>query len=149
MATVYKILSPCLKECYVGSTIDEKERWREHKKNRNECCSRILFEKYGVENCKFVVMEVCPIEEKRVKEQWWMDHSVGVVNKQGAFRTDEEHKMINRECVKVYRDNHIEERRAYGRTHHAENRDSRNEKSRAYYQANRERILAQKLAKKR
>lgn len=146
---MYKILSPDLKECYVGSTIDEKERWREHKKNRNNCCSRILFEKYGVENCKFVVMEVCPIEEKRVKEQWWMDHSVGVVNKQGAFRTDEEHKIISRECVKVYRNNHIEERRAYGRTYHSENRDSRNEKSRAYYQANREKILAQKLAKKK
>ena len=147
---MYKILSPCLKECYVGSTIQVvEERWREHKKNRNDCRSKLLFEKYGIEKCKFIVMEVCPVEEKRIKEQWWIDHSIGVVNKQGAFRTDEEHKIINRECVKVYRNNHLEEQKAYSKTHHAENRDRNNAKSRAYYQANREKILAHKLSKKK
>lgn len=107
MATVYKILSPCLQECYVGSTTQVVEyRWNKHKNDRNNCRSKVLFETYGVDNCKFVVLEVCPIEEKRVKEQWWMDHSVGLVNKQDAvFNMKKANRLFydkNKERIKQY-----------------------------------------------
>lgn len=96
MATIYKILSPCLQECYVGSTIHKVEyRWTKHR-GAKDCTSNILFEKYGMDNCKFIVMEVCLIAEKRIKEQWWLDHSVGVVNKYGVIRSQEKKKAIQK-----------------------------------------------------
>ena len=92
MICIYKILSPDLKECYVGSTTDFEDRKRKHKKKSNKCYSRILFEKYGFDNCKFVVLEQCTKEELKVKEQWWMDHSVRLVNNKDAFTTEEKTK---------------------------------------------------------
>ena len=80
---VYKILSPDLQECYVGSSNHYKSRISYHKKSLS-CSCRILFEKYGFDNCKFVVLEQCTKEELKVKEQWWMEHSVGLVNSRNA-----------------------------------------------------------------
>ena len=96
MATVYKILSPDLTECYVGSTTTTMEvRRRSHLSKCNKTASRILFERYGEESCKFIVLEVCPLEERRIKEQWWLEHSVGTVNTNNAFVSPEYWKDYN------------------------------------------------------
>jgi group I intron endonuclease len=92
MICVYKILSPDLKECYVGSTTDFVERQIKHKVPTNDCASKILFNKYGLDNCPFVVLEQCTKEELRKKEQWWQDHSVGLVNFRNALLTKEQRK---------------------------------------------------------
>ena len=102
MICVYKILSPDLQECYVGSTTNYTKRKSKHKKNK-DCTSEILFEKYGFDNCKFVVLEQCTKEELKNKEQWWMDHSVGLVNTKRAFITKEERKEQQKEQQKEYR----------------------------------------------
>ena len=117
MATVYKILSPCLKECYVGSTTQKvEERWSNHRSDK--ISSSILFERYG-DNCKFVVLEVCPLEERREKEQWWLDHSVGTVNERKANRTKEdlrawwkEHREANRDKINARKKEYYEARKA-------------------------------------
>ena len=98
-----------------------------HKRMRNGCSSKLLFEKYGYENCSYVVLEVCPLEEKRTKEQWWLDHSVGAVNERKAFRTEDEH---------------IEQKKA----HYEANRERILARTKAYNEANKERISAQKKA---
>jgi predicted GIY-YIG superfamily endonuclease len=85
MICVYKILSPDLQECYVGSTTDYNKRIANHKLMIRPCTSKILLEKYGFDNCKFVVLEQCTKEERKIKEQWWQDHSVGLVNKRNAI----------------------------------------------------------------
>ena len=167
MATIYKILSPCLKECYVGSTTrDANVRWLDHKiadrNGCNHCRSRILFEKYGMDNCKFVVLEVCPLEERFIKEQWWMDHSVGLVNYKDA--------IASKDTIKAYRETHAEEiriqRKAYNDAHARENleysrrynethkdirqayanSEERKEKLRVWNEANKERVIAYKKA---
>jgi hypothetical protein len=65
-------------------------RWCSHKGRCNKTASQVLFDKYGIENCNLVELEVCPLEERRIKEQWWMDHSVGAVNKHKAYISEEE-----------------------------------------------------------
>lgn len=144
MATIYKILSPCLQECYVGSTIQRVEkRWIHHRCKNNETTSKKLFNTYGVQNCKFVVMEVCPIEERKEKEQWWIDHSVGVVNRCGT--------IINVEAriayLKEYTIAHREEKNEREKQHYEVNREKILAKQKAYYEANRERILKRQKAK--
>jgi len=131
MATVYKYLSPDLQECYVGSTTDEDNRKSRHKSNLNNTASKLIFEKYGYDNCPYVVLEVCPLEEKRTKEQWWLDHSVGAVNDRKALRTEDER---------------IEQKKAHNKAYKKANKERILAQKKAYNEANKERILAQKKA---
>ena len=140
MATVYKILSPCLKECYVGSTTMEVERrWWHHRSKSNETSSSILFEKYG-DDCKFVVLEMCPLEDQFIKEQWWLDHSVGTVNKRNANRTKEDHK----ECNKKYYEANTDKIKAHTKEYYEANSDRIKARMKEYYEANIDRIKAYK-----
>jgi len=136
MAIVYKYLSPDLTECYVGSTRSEDARKRKHKCIKsNTCASKLLFEKHGYDNCSYVILEICPLEEQRVKEQWWLKHSVGVVNQRDALLTDEAylekiklkniaycetHREHLRAVSKAYGETHREERKAYREAHKEE-----------------------------
>ena len=138
MATVYKYLSPDLQECYVGSTTDEDRRKSRHKYGSNTT-SELLFEKYGYDNCSYVVLEVCPLEERRIKEQWWLDHSVGAVNKNKAFLTDAKaynkaYKKANKERIlaqkKAYRKAHKEEAKAYRKAYDEAHREEINARQR-------------------
>jgi valyl-tRNA synthetase len=72
-----------------------EQRLTMHKSRANKTASRILLERYG-EDCKIVVLEVCPLEERRIKEQWWMDHSVGAVNYNKAYITKEDKRAYNK-----------------------------------------------------
>ena len=96
-------MSPCLMECYVGSTSKKVEqRWSNHRSAN--ISSSILFEKYGYDNCKFIVLEICPLEERREKEQWWLEHSVGTVNERKANRTKEDLAEDLKKGKKKYRE---------------------------------------------
>lgn len=131
MATIYKISSPCLQECYVGSTKNNVERrWLQHKNKKNDTKSKILIEKYGVDNCKFMVIEECQIEEQHIREQWWLDNSIGVVNKKNAIGSIERTKYVtnlwreaNKEKLKqqykVWSEVNKEKRNQAKRTHRA------------------------------
>ena len=125
MICVYKILSPDLQECYVGSTTDFEYRISGHKCNANTCTSKILFEKYGFDNCKFVVLEQCTEEELKVKEQWWMDHSVGLVN-----------------CMRATFDKEIDDdkRRARHRASYQKNKESGRQRVKEWREANKEKV---------
>ena len=147
MATIYKILSPCLQECYVGSTIQRVEkRWTDHKSNRYS--SSILFKNYGYDNCKFVVLEVCPLEEQLYKEQWWIDHSVGAVNMLLAFQpeTRENYDKIRYETqkeerlaqAKEYYEKNKEEKKAYGKAYYERNKEEKKAYAKAQYEKNKE-----------
>lgn len=106
MATIYKILSPCLQECYVGSTTQPiQRRWSCHICNSNKTASKVLFEKYGSDNCKIVILEVCELEEQLSKEQWWIDHSVGVVNYRNTIHDaksyNKKYAEDNKEAIRI------------------------------------------------
>ena len=160
MATVYKYLSPDLQECYVGSTTDEDRRKGEHKCASNDCSSKLLFEKYGYDNCPYVVLEVCPLEEKRIKEQWWLDHAVGAVNDRKAFLTEDErieqkkaYKKANKEQIKarmkVYREEIKEQKKAYTKAYYEEHKEQAKARDKAYRKAHREEINARQRERRK
>lgn len=117
MSVVYKYLSPDLKECYVGSTAYECKRKSNHKHMRGKCSSKLLFEKYGYDNCSYVVLEICSLEEQHTKEQWWLDHAVGAVNQKKAFRTEEqrleEQRVYKSIYAPLYYENNKDKKKAY------------------------------------
>jgi len=139
MATVYKYLSPDLQECYVGSTTDEDRRKSRHKCGSNTT-SELLFEKYGYDNCSYVVLEVCPLEERRIKEQWWLDHSVGAVNKNKAFLTEDEKFEQEKARKKTHYEANKELYLDRVKGHYEANKEQKKAYAKAYREAHRERI---------
>ena len=140
MITIYKILSPDLQECYVGSSKDFLHRIAVHKQytyQNSPCRSMVLFEKYGFDNCSFVIVEQCESTKRIEKEQWWLDHSVGCVNRNNPI------KLSFRELHAKKK----EQEKITNKAYRERNTDEIAEKKRQYYEKNKEKIL--EMAKQR
>jgi len=88
---VYKIFCPSdpNSDAYVGSTDNFKKRAEGHKSVHNSCCSKKLFSKYGVESCIMILLETVIYQEKwelKHREQFWMDKTPNLINRNGAIR---------------------------------------------------------------
>lgn len=73
MAHIYKIHNIITGDCYIGSSVNLKERWKRHKKDlrKGKHHSIILqraWNKYGEENFELKELEICSEEETREKE---------------------------------------------------------------------------------
>lgn len=119
----------------MGSTTTRIEtRWINHRSDHSR--SSILFEKHGYDNCKFIVLEVCPLEERLEKEQWWLDHSVGVVNKYDAIYNTEKRRINS----KAWREANNKRLTAYHTVYREENKEKIKETVKLYHEANKEKI---------
>lgn len=72
---IYKIENTINKKCYIGQSTDIKRRWKQHKnynKNFKDYPLYRSFEKYGIKNFKFTVLEyVENFEELTDRENFW------------------------------------------------------------------------------
>lgn len=71
MIGIYKITNLQNGHCYIGQSVDIARRWSEHKTNSKGGCKYPLylaFQKYGLDNFSFEVLEECKIEELDLKE---------------------------------------------------------------------------------
>ena len=71
--SIYRIENIVNKNCYIGSTVDSKRRWQEHRKKlrKGTHTSFILqaaWDKYGEESFKFQVLFFCPEEVRTFYE---------------------------------------------------------------------------------
>lgn len=68
---VYSIINPS-NSIYIGSSSNIKNRWSAYKKCQQ---SRIQdsFNKYGIENHTFEIIEECQFDELRCRERYWQD----------------------------------------------------------------------------
>lgn len=76
---IYKITNKINGKCYIGQSVNIKERWRKHrtvaKRNSGKDCHKPLYcaiRKYGVENFSFEILEECSKEELNDKEIYWI-----------------------------------------------------------------------------
>jgi len=142
MICVYKILSPDLQECYVGSTINFNRRVSEHKR-KNECRSKVLFDKYGFDNCSFVILEQCSKAQLLEKEQWWLEHSFGTVNNNNPIGLeDKKYREANKEKItetaRKYREENKEKVAECRKKYCEANKEKVAESHKKYYEANKE-----------
>jgi len=95
----------CIEDCnglkYVGSTIQTlKKRFSEHKR-KNTCSSR----KLELKNSKIYQLEECDECERKIREQYWIDHT-NCVNQLNTIHYPKEHyqktKQRKLEYVKQY-----------------------------------------------
>ena len=102
----YKIVCPG-DEVYVGSTkFILNKRWSDHKShhrnNISTYTSKILFDKYGIENCKIELIETRECEEKeRYRIEGEYIRSIpNCVNEIVSGRTKQEYYEDNKEQIK-------------------------------------------------
>jgi len=108
---IYKIVDVGYNDCYIGSTTEKLSQrmvrhracykmWKAGKRSGN-MSSFILFEKYGVENCKIELITEFPRENKIQLEREEGRYIKGetCVNKCVAGRTKKEYKEEHREAI--------------------------------------------------
>ena len=72
MIGIYKITNKINKKCYIGQSINIKERFYGHKSSENNVYLRNAFKKYGIDNFIFEVIEECKREELNQKEIYYI-----------------------------------------------------------------------------
>jgi hypothetical protein len=174
---IYKIIADNdeTKMPYIGSSTQKllSARMKNHRddykafkdgKKTSFTASFILFDEFGIQNCKIVLLQsyqVSSKDELRAREQEWID-KIPNCNKYKAFRTEEQKKeyqrnydkqyaIDNREKIlkqkKVYAEEHKEERAEYYTKWRADNREKLLEDKKADYQKNKEKYLTLKAVK--
>lgn len=77
MIGVYKITNNLNHKCYIGISTDIESRWEQHKNpyNWNRESSKLLykaFQKYGLENFSFDIIEQCEVSQLGEKEEFYI-----------------------------------------------------------------------------
>lgn len=134
---IYKIWSHLGDKIYIGSTTKEylSQRMDTHRSKykckTNNTKSIILFDEYGLDNCKIELLEAkeCNTKDELLKLEGKYIRELECVNKCISGRTRKEHYQDNKEQI-------LEDKKQY----HIENREKRCEKQREYYKNNKEKI---------
>ena len=111
---IYKIESHLGPKIYIGSTTKEylSQRMDTHRsgyknwKNGlpNKTASFELFDEYGLENCKIVLLEVypCNIYDERAAREAYYIKTLECINYNIPGRTRQEYKVDNKDIIKEY-----------------------------------------------
>jgi hypothetical protein len=137
---VYKIVPTVEHEdgdVYYGSTTKKylSQRFDQHrskfKHNSNSCKSKILFQKYGVENCIIVLLELVEAKSRDEMESVEAKYIINnlCVNKNIPLRTNKQYHIENKE---QYDD--------YYKQYRLDNKEAIDEKSKQYYIDNKEQL---------
>ncbi len=136
---IYKIIDIGGNMCYIGSTTKDflSKRMTEHRNHYSQwkigkagnVSAFLIFDTYGVENCRIELIELCPCnsrDELHQREGHYI-RTLLCVNKLIAGRTKQEYRADTMDKIIEYR---------------TENREEINTNQRAYFQKNKEVILA-------
>ena len=77
MIGIYKITNNLNKHSYIGQSVRIEHRWQEHKSHYNwqresKKPLYLAFQKYGIENFTFEVLEECEREKLSEREKYWI-----------------------------------------------------------------------------
>lgn len=149
---VYKIICLLSDDVYVGSTLDSlKNRFYKHKKNKNVRTSiKPLFDKYGVENFKILLIKSYQVVDRKhleVYEQLWIN-KIRCINKNCSFNIKRyskdffygKYKEKILKYQKKYRGENKENIIDYKKIYYQENKEKINKKQSEYYKKNKEDI---------
>ena len=95
---IYKIIDNTNDNLYIGSTTQSlKNRLKCHR-NKKKCSSYQI-----IENGDYIIAEIekCDVENRRYREQYWIDNSENCVNKIRAYQTKEQRKEEKRQNDKI------------------------------------------------
>ena len=152
---IYKIVDVGYNKCYIGSTCESlSKRMERHRKcyklyqhnGKVDTRARLLFEEFGVENCKIELIEnyACESKEELLRKEGQFIQCMECVNKCVAGRTPQEYKQQHKEHYKQLQKERYEKNknvikqtaRDYWHTH----KEERHEYQKQHYQQNKNEI---------
>ena len=69
---IYKITNKINGKSYIGLSSNIEERFKKHRQMQGEKILYSAFEKYGIENFEFSVLEYCLLEQLSEREKYWI-----------------------------------------------------------------------------
>ena len=97
---IYKLWSPQGEEIYIGSTTNTlAKRKGEHKQENYDCCSKILFEKYGDVRIELIEEYPCKNKMELNRREGHHIRNTDCVNKCVAGRTNKEWREDNKDVI--------------------------------------------------
>jgi hypothetical protein len=143
---IYKIeaLNGGEEDIYIGSTTQKylSSRMNQHRssytKKQNICKSHLLFDKYGVENCNIVLLEMVNANNKmelHQRESYYIK-LLKCVNKYIPLRTKKDYRLDNKDKKKEYDEVNKEKIKEYKKEYYKANKDKIKDRSKDYYEAN-------------
>ena len=132
-AKIYKLWSPQGNEIYIGSTVNALERRKLQHKQKKDCCSKLLFEKY--DDVRIEIIEIYPCENKMELNRREGEHirNNNCINKRIEGRTKKEYLEDNKEKIK-------EEKKEYYENNKEKRKEQMKEYNKEYKQNNKEKI---------
>jgi group I intron endonuclease len=108
---IYQIKTPSGKK-YIGKSVDINQRWQKHKyiaktNSEDKSAIHLALQKYGVENCEFLVLEECEAHELGIKENIYINKENTLYpNGYNLVNTIDEYKKISDVTRKNLSDSH-------------------------------------------
>ena len=156
---IYKIVDANEEMVYVGSTVNTLARRMAHHRatykydkyrDENYVSSHDIFDKYGVENCKILLLENYPCngKEELLKREGEYIRQLNCVNKTIPNRTRDEWRENNKEKIaerhKIYYENNKEKITEQHKIWCDSNKEQIKEYNRIYREKNKEQIKKNK-----
>lgn len=142
---IYKITDNAYTKCYIGSTCEKylsnrmgghRVHYKAYKNGKRHLTSSfLLFDEFGVENCKIELIEIYPCNSKQelnAREGFYIKN-IDCINKCIPGRTGREYREANKNKIK-------EQKRKYREA----NKNKIKDQKRKYYEANKDKIKEQK-----
>ncbi len=142
---IYKITDNAYTKCYYGSSISTlPQRWHKHKtsykrylnnEDKRYMTSFIIFEEFGIENCKIELVELFQCDSK-----------IELEKKEGEYIKNNEcvNKIIAGRTQKEYREDNKEQLKEYSKKYREENKEKLKEQKKEYQEKNKEIIKEKK-----
>ncbi len=141
-AKIYKIVDANEEMVYVGSTIKTlSQRMSNHRaayKNKRFVSSHTIFDKYGMENCKILLLENYPCnsrDELNKREGEYINQLV-CVNKLVAGRNKKEWYEDNKEHIREYKKAYVDANKEHIQEYRDANKEHKKEYNKMYREKN-------------
>ena len=152
---IYKIVSPDFEKCYIGSTTEPlSKRMERHRKlyktyletGNVDTRVRLIFDEYGIENCKILLIQNYPCESKEelLRKEGEYIQAMQCVNKCVAGRTPAEYKELYKDYFKQKRQEYYDKNKEYILNRNSEYKQQHKEqidqRRHEYYEQNKQQI---------
>ena len=71
---IYKITNKVNSKSYIGLSSNIEERFKKHRQMQGEKILYSAFQKYGIENFDFSIIELCSSELLSEREKYWIEY---------------------------------------------------------------------------
>lgn len=108
MCSIYKLYVEGRDEVYVGSTIQTLPRRLRAHKNDLQSGNTSSCSLFALGDVKIQLLESCTVENRTLRERYWVENTPHVVNRYIPGRTKQEYYTENRDRIRAYQNEKVQ-----------------------------------------